>query len=788
LSINEYEEKEETAMLEIIWELLKDFLMPVLGLFSDFTWGKGLMIIAVGLAVFLCLMKVISDPNKKLLAAAVVVVGTGFGVLVFCMFMPENSEAADEGDLQVAFKEMQVWTEDEESGEICTTNPTGDLNIENISLIYIEDGTTCNYADFSDNVLLFKQLRAGSYKLSVKLENYRKKNQVFTLDADNLKDGNWTTQTVNLKSQDSMEGLELNIAMKDWSGESLKDAVVTLQIEDSKEKVKIPINAKGKSKKKVSVKKKVHIQAEVDCNGKKRAQSFTICSNSRKRNKNQTKTDTSDNLQLDMSGVLEEDYKGNELDESSGSDQSNEEDNIVVEDQKLYLTFYKLKPDQTESDQLKPDQTEEDTWRLECDEEETKRETEVQQNNPRKMLAEQEATVLDREAFGICGNIDGMLTAENPQNYFSVELEDNSYWIEFVQTYPQECDTDSWHIVVTDDADDIWLEFTASADSEKTISDIVELEAGSYHFCIESYDGESVYDIAYTLNLKNLSDTPISDETEESEEAQGYENTFFYGCISQPDDVDYYSFQLEANAAVALKFEHEELSDNETDWRVVLKNESDDILRNIAVIGNEPITISNNIGLPSGKYTIEVCAGEDYDCSEIYALSIKKCTCSYWEKEPNNVFLADEIFYNTDETEDGQSFDSDRMQDNWYYANELTNGVGIYANLSDSNDVDTFMFVCPESGSYDLICKHDIIRTDSPGLNIRVCSSSGTLVEDYQFYSDWNDAEIVNSIELIKSETYYISIESSDGCQDADYLLRIVSNHEDSTDSLSTPL
>lgn len=747
------------GILEVIIELGKDVLIPLLGAFADSGWAIRLLIIVAGLVVSAFIMKIIPNQNLRPLGAlaGVVVVGAGFLIL---SVLPKEKE--DTGNLQIAFMEAQIWTEDEKDGEVCTTNLAETLNIDNINLIYTEDGTVCKYNEFSNNILQFNNLRPGSYKLLVKFENYRKKKQVFTLKADDLKDGNWTMQTVNLKSQDSVDDVEIHVTMGNESDKPIKNAKIMLQPEGSEEKLNIPIKGSYKLSKKVGVKDNVSLKAELDYGGKKQAERFTIYSqNSSKTNKNQSKKDTSDTSQSGTQSAAAVDDIGNGLDGSDESDKSSESDksdeqenNVVVEDQKLYLTFYKPDSSQTGSNQTESDQTEKNTWRMEIDEEENERKEEVQQNNPRRMLEEQKAAVLDREAFGVRDNIDSMLTAENTQEHYTIELESNSYWIEFKPAYLQEYDTGSWHMMITDDADIIRLEFTASANSEKSISDIAELEEGTYNIWIESYDEKGVYDIPYTLILKHC--TPVSEETEESEEEQGYLNTFHYGCISQPDDVDCYSFQLEAENVIALKFEHTVLSDDETDWRVLLKNESDDILRNISIIGSEPVTISNNMGLQPGRYTIEVCSGEDYYCSEIYALSMENYTCSYWEKEPNNDFLADD-------------------------ADELTNGVGINANLSDNNDVDNFMFVCPESGSYDLICKHDEIMTDSPGLNIKVCSSSGALVEDYQFYSDWSDVEIVNSIELIEGETYYISIESSDGWQETDYLLRIVSNYEDST-------
>lgn len=757
------------SVLEWVARICGEYLMPFLAAFSDSPPAAKIMIIIVGIGIAATAAIKIPSP-KKWLGIPIGVFATALCIFAYYFIICNPSFSSDEnkGNLQVTFQIMQIWTEDEENGEICTTIPTEELNIENVDLIFKTDNTVYEYSDFKNNTLQFEQLPAGSYDLSIKFADYYQKDQELVLSEDNLKDGQWESQTILLKSQNSSENVSLMVAIQDEPGKSFENAKVTLQPEGATDKVSISLDNEGNSSKKISVADNVPIRAEVNYGDEKQAQSFTICGDSKLKEE-----ETSDESQSYSEDISTDD---------------NNEKYVFIEDQKIYLTFYK------------PEILEEDAWRLECDEEEIARETEMLQNNPRELLAEQEAAILDLETFKVYSYAEGTLTTENPQQYYPIDLEDNSYWIEFEHAYPYIYDMSSWHIMIIDDSYDMRLDFNASVSSEKTISDIVDLEAGQYYICVESYDGDYVFDINYTLCLKELNSTPAFENAEEFEDKQDYSDTFIYGCISQPDNIDHYSFQLETDAVIAFKFEHALLSDNATIWRITLRDEFDSIIGKISVIGNEPDIISNNIGLTSGGYTIEVSSGDAF-YSGIYALSMKQYTCNYWEKEPNNFFSYDEEtnsedefwvtddayvnddFYDIDETEDEHLTDLEQLQNELCYANELVNGVGIYANLSDCNDVDNFMFTCPESGSYDLLCKHNEIVTDSPGLYIKIYNSTGDLIEDYQFYSDWNSTEIMNTIELIEGETYYISIESNGGWVNEDYLLRVVGNYKASTSS-----
>lgn len=490
-------------IFEIIAKICAEYLMPFLATFSDSPLKRGGVILVAALGIVAFLMKIIPDRYKPISLLI------GFGVIVAGVLIhnltPSSTE--DAGDLKIAFQVMLAWTEDGENGEVCVANPVEELNVENISMIFKTNDTVYEYSDFSNNILQFEQLPAGSYELSVKFEDYFQKNQEFILSEDDLKNGQWVSQTVTLKSQNSSENLDLMISIQDEPDKVLKNAKITLQPEGSAEKVSIPLDKKGKPCKKVSVAENVPIQAEVDYGEGKQVQNFTVGKDKKvKANKKLKKEEKPGDAQSDVQDIPDNDYEEDEPDE----------EDIFIEDQKLYLTFYKPEIEQTEQD----------TWRLECDEQETARETEILQNNPKKLLAEQASAVLDRESFDICKYTEGMLTFENPQENYSVDLESNSYWIEFEQAYPYGYDMSCWHIMIIDDSEDIRLEFTASTDSEKTISDIVDLEAGNYHICVESYDGDGVFDTNYTLYLKELYPAlTSSDEAEEFGEEHDYTDT-----------------------------------------------------------------------------------------------------------------------------------------------------------------------------------------------------------------------------------------------------------------------
>lgn len=614
------------------WEFIFDVCTIILAVLSAFIGLKVvtlLLLLVAGVAIAATAMKKLSKPINKMVAIISVSLFTLLGLVYYAI----SAESKDDGDLQIRLNVFLFGVDGAGSSEQCTTVPDKPLKIKNASLVCIENGTTYDYSDFKNNVLLFSQLQAGTYKLSLEFKNYRLNNETFLLNEDDLKDGKWIPQTVTLTNKKTLEDLGINIAFQDKPNENFAGGTCTFYPTGSDQAICVPLNSDGSLKSHVSCMDNIYMDIEVESNGRKQKQSFTICSSNNITKKNETDSENSGN-ESDASIV---DNKGNE--------KSDENNDVLYEDNKIYLMFHK--PGSNKSDEMdeineiegtdetdgigetdRADELDAGSLGLESGEETSEHVEEAQRSDPGKLLSEQGAVPLGREAFSIYQQKYGKLSVENPIEKFEVNLSADSYWIEFQQAYLQDFDAGFWNIEIVDDFENVYLEFTAGADS-KGISEIVELEAGKYYVQVKSDGGDGVFDLEYTWSLKKLNNVQASDATEKYGSQQEYKVNFYYGNINQSYDSDSYSFLLESESVMAFKFEHPELPNQETYWTVILKNASGDILRTLLVRGNDTDVISDNIALQAGRYDIEVYPGENYYSTEIYAISMACYTCSY---------------------------------------------------------------------------------------------------------------------------------------------------------------
>lgn len=828
---------------ELLAEII-GYFSTMLGLFTDSARIRIVIIILAGIGgaagAYRASPNYLKKPLSILTAAVIIITGLLLHLKPWVHIGNGGTDPVDpSGNLQVAFNIMELEVKNDENGEGIFTEPKGKLNIETVILTRLNDNTDCTFNSFENNILEYEHLMAGSYKLSVKFQNFYQCTKNFDLLPEDITNGNWMKQTISIKREDSVENVPIQFV---YENEDVPpdDTVVDIYIEGSDEKIEnISVGKGGKIQ--IICCKGAALVIEATNNGKKKIWNVVMNDNAisnmdnttknsnhsgnnsnTKSNNNTNNSNTGNNNNINQNNYINNNsnadntnlFQGDTQDPGSSVTDDNETkdndtENVIFKDNTVYLLFYDSVTDE-------PD------WREKIDEEEAQREKIQKDYNPRNILTNREPASLNLENFAVSGCQDGLLDYDNPQNSYTVELEADSYWLELEQDYPAEDDESAWYLTVIDEDGAIRMEFTAERRLEKSISDIIELETGTYYIYVEAANGDGVYDTGYTLNLKQLNSLQPMEEEEQHDDPQNNTGAFYYGNIEQPDDIDCFFVQPDSDAVIAFKFEHEELEDDNIIWEINLKNESDNIIKKVPVKGGDPITISSNIGLPSGTYTIEIKGGKEYYCRGIYAFSTVCCTSEDWEKEPNNSpdtmepdlyeTTSDEDVSNPGDADYAAVADSDdpdhtgydtvadaddlddvdydsvsdfgNIEADFSYADKLKHGVGINASLSGSNDTDNFKFVCPESGSYDLICKHPETNTSSGGLRISIYDSTGNLIDEYQFYSDWQSAETIDNVELTKDNVYYIRIESYESWTDSDYLLRIVRNEDVSAASV----
>lgn len=224
--------------------------------------------------------------------------------------------------------------------------------------------------------------------------------------------------------------------------------------------------------------------------------------------------------------------------------------------------------------------------------------------------------------------------------------------------------------------------------------------------------------------------------------------------IEESNEKDYYCFELNEAGYISIDFKHDNFTDNERSWAIILYDDSSNEIYSFDSYQNKLKTSSCNIGLPEGEYYILVRRadyGNHHDGE--YTLSLNFNEASNWETEMNEAFK-----------------DADRIETNSFY-----NGT-----IRTSNDNDYYRFKLTDDGVVNIQFEHENFTDNERSWEITLYDDSSS--ELYMFNSYQNETKSNScNIGLPGGEYYvYIRRASYGDLHQGDYKFKVEYNQDNS--------
>lgn len=213
-------------------------------------------------------------------------------------------------------------------------------------------------------------------------------------------------------------------------------------------------------------------------------------------------------------------------------------------------------------------------------------------------------------------------------------------------------------------AGDVVFTYDLQPSPNKQQSKDIFLAAGVYYITVEAKNSDAV---AYHLTITMEAQTNVELENNDTYvNATPMElNTGYSASLSNPNDVDYFSFVLDATSAVNISLSSSGNGSRSTAYTVTVLNRVDGAtLSTFSMPGNAQLTETGNLYLSSGTYFVKVAKGSTSTNDE-YILTVNVSQNGNMESEPNN----------TPET-----------------ANAIPVNEDVHASIGQEGDIDCFTF------------------------------------------------------------------------------------------------
>lgn len=345
------------------------------------------------------------------------------------------------------------------------------------------------------------------------------------------------------------------------------------------------------------------------------------------------------------------------------------------------------------------------------------------------------------------------LPTSNTVNYYRIDLNQDGYIsIDFEHdnfTYSYT----GWRIWLLGEDSSVFDSFTSRWDQIKASSPSIGLPAGTYYVKVEAassirhHDGDYVLTVNYTASdywEKEPNDTILTATAIEV-------NSYYNGSVNHSSDVDFFKFELNQDGFVSIDFEHDNLTESYTGWRIILLGEDSMEFERFNSRWNQPVANSSNIGLPAGTYYVKVEAASSVrHHSADYKMKVNFTASDYWEKEPNDTFLT---------------------------ATPITVNRAYKGCINTSSDKDYFSFELASAGSISIDFEHVMIEGNYNGWRISLIDTQSSQL--LSFTSQWNEPLVSSEEILLESGTYYILVEAASSVRhhNADYSLTVEAPH-----------
>jgi len=214
-------------------------------------------------------------------------------------------------------------------------------------------------------------------------------------------------------------------------------------------------------------------------------------------------------------------------------------------------------------------------------------------------------------------------------------------------------------------------------------------------------------------------------------------------------DVDYYVFQLKEDGYVNIIFEHENLTDKKTGWRLMLLDEQSTELDYFTSALNQTKTNSTNVGLPKGIYYVKVYRQmlDEYSNAN-YTLTVNYMESDYWEKEPNDKILT-----------------ATQVDLNQPYRGSTR------ITSRNINDLDYYVFQLEEDSYIKMVFEHENLSENQIGWEIKLLDYDSETIESFNSYMNQT---LTNSDDVgLSAGNYYVLVKPKQRQNIVDYTLTI---------------
>ncbi len=259
--------------------------------------------------------------------------------------------------------------------------------------------------------------------------------------------------------------------------------------------------------------------------------------------------------------------------------------------------------------------------------------------------------------------------------------------------------------------------WTSTGNEMRKTFDTIGLPAGDYY--VQVTNGYSSSELPFNLTLEwipNSDETKNDWETEYNDTSESPDviniNQTYNGLLHADDDADWYTFTTTEAGEFDITFQHDEIdgsSSGSSYWTITAYQETDGKLKEFNswnVIGSTEKTTTTTIGVPEGKYMIEVVKG--YNRSSLpYEMTVNFKT-DLWETEFND---------------DSDSADTINV-------NETVTGL-----LHADDDVDWYHFKTESDGNFNVSFNHDKIDNSSSYWTVTIYMLDGEKLKKFTYWT-----------------------------------------------------
>lgn len=337
--------------------------------------------------------------------------------------------------------------------------------------------------------------------------------------------------------------------------------------------------------------------------------------------------------------------------------------------------------------------------------------------------------------------------------------------------------------MVTDEYGKIAYKFTCKVDNilylilhveEKSLKKMIDLNNNSSLIKItyeDVWSEKTIRENEYKQELEQLKEDSINQEQMEMQEnpkkllqnetvdtgklkTEGTLITEWEDALDKDVREKTVDFILNENGGVWIEFQHQNLTSDNEAWKIMISDVNGDVQMEFTSFMNKENTVSQFVGLASGKYRVTVVSDSSFSDAP-YHVKIFQNIKENYATEPN-----------------GETLKSNSFED--MKNNEVQT---FYGNLTNYNDVDYYCFELPQKGVIAYDFEHENFTNDYDGWYISIKNSDSE--ELCYFTISWQETQTGSPNIGLEAGKYYIEIGRYGSLNMEPYALSVVWHESD---------